>query len=479
MSNPIRKLPMAAAIYATGDILVKATSFLLLPLLTRYLSPRDYGIVGSVTAFAIVLGLILQLNLHGAVMRFYGEQNSDEDRRRFTGTLMAFSLIWSSAMVLVLNVIGPFVLNGIYKEVSFEPYLRMGTWIATFNALGTLPLTVLQVQQRPGLHRLFSISTFLLHTSFMLFFVIGMKMGAYGALMGQLVGAGLAAIGYLVFIRRHAHLVISRDILKMCLVFSLPLLVYALGGWIVDMSNRIFIERFINLDQLGLFNVATQFAMVLGYLLNAVGMAFTPLFYETVRLSDGARVLARFGIVYVAAALGMALTVAVFSREAIVLLTEPRFHAAYRVVPILTATQALTAFWHLIVNPLMLKKKTGLLMTVMLGSAVISILINVMLVPRFGIIGAALAAFAGNLALNCVVFFFSIRAYPVPYDYRQLAIVVGSAVGLYFLASVVAGGGTLSSIAARALIVAMYPVLLIVSRIVDRSEVERLLKVHE
>src|SRR5207244_3720184 len=101
------------------------------------------------------------------------------------------------------------------------------------------------------------------------------------------------------------------------------------------------------------FNVGNQFSMILGFVLGATGLAFTPIFYETVRVPEGPRLLARFGVIYVAVTLGLGLALAVLSREVLEILTQPRYHDAYRVIPFLTATQALTSFWHLAVNPLM------------------------------------------------------------------------------------------------------------------------------
>src|SRR5205823_7319732 len=91
MSNPIRKLPLAATIYVTGDVLIKAASFFLLPVMTRFLSPEDYGILASVTAFVAVLSLLLQLNVNGALMRFYPEMADEHARQELVGTLVLFS----------------------------------------------------------------------------------------------------------------------------------------------------------------------------------------------------------------------------------------------------------------------------------------------------------------------------------------------------------------------------------------------------
>src|SRR5262245_41071854 len=148
MTNSIRKLPLAAAIYVTGDVLIKAAGFFLLPVMTRFLAPEDYGILASVTAFAAVLSLFLQLNVNGALMRFYPDAADEKARQELAGTLVLFSLAWSLLVIFALNVAGGRLLDNIYKGVRFEPYLRLGTWIAFANSLATLPLCLLQMQQR-------------------------------------------------------------------------------------------------------------------------------------------------------------------------------------------------------------------------------------------------------------------------------------------------------------------------------------------
>ena len=473
--NPIRRFPLAAAVYASGDFLIKASGFFLLPILTRYLSPADYGILAGVNAVALVLGVLFSLNLNSALMRLYGDCTDESERRNLVGSLILFSGAWALGVVILLNAVGPVLLDNVFKEVRFQPYIRIGTWIALLNSLTVLPLTLLQIQQRPLLHRTFALMSFSLNTGFTILFVVVFRMGAYGALVGQLVGGALAATPYMAFVRRHMNAVISPAVLKMCLAFSMPLLVYAIGGWFVDSSNRFFIERFMSLRDLGLFNVGNQIAMILGYMLNAAGLAFTPLFYETARLSEGPRILARFAGIYIAATLGLALVVAVFSRDAIRLLTQSQFHEAYAVVPILVLTQALTSFWHLIVSPLMLKNKTVRVMFSMLVCAAASIVFNFLLVPRYGIHGAAASSLLANLLLNAIVFFSSIRAYPVPYDYRRLGLTVLSAAVVYFVATRIPGETTFASVVGRSGIVALYPLLLIVLSIIDKTEVQRLL----
>ena len=476
MANPFRKLPMAAAIYVTGDVLVKTANFFLLPVMTRFLTPKDYGILASVTAFVAVLSLLLQPNVNGALMRFYPEASDDKSRQELMGTLVLFSLAWSIVVVFSLNFFGHRLLDGIFKDVRFEPYLRLATWIAFVNSLTVLPLCMLQMQQRPVLHRALSLTIFLLNTVAILVFVVGMRMGALGSVIGQLSGALIGTIPFLLLLRKHMRVVLNLSVLKMCLLFCLPLAGYSLGGWVTDMSNRVFIERFVNLSELGLFNVGNQFSMILGFVLGATGLAFTPIFYEAIKSEEGPRLLARFGVMYVAIVTGIGLSIAVLSREDLQVVTQPRYHSAYRVIPLLTATQALGAFWHLVVNPVMLKRKTLHLTALTIVSAGLSVALNLYLIPRYGIIGAAASPLVANIFLNAAVFIFSIRLYPVPYNYRHFALIAGFAVLIFAAAALVTTSNVFVSFGIRAVIVSTYPALLLLFGVIRISDFKQIMQ---
>lgn len=468
-ASPIRKLPRAALIYGVGDVLPKAAAVLVLPLLTRVLSPREYGILSGVTVFSVVLTLILQLSLSGAFVRFYQDSPDEAARRRLFGTLATFYLLWSLLIVTALNVAGGPLLDRVFETVRFDPYLRLGTWLALFNSLSALPLALLQAQERPVLYRTLTFIGFVLTLGGMLVSVLWVRPDALGALAGQTLGAGLATIPYFLAMRRYLGRRLAPDVLGPCLLFSLPLAVYAVGGWLVDSSNRVFIERFLSVADLGRFNAASQLALGLGFALNAVGLAYSPLFYETARTESGRSQLARFGLLYLAVTVGLALALAVFAREALEILTDSRYHSAYRVIPVLAATQCLTCVWHMIANPLFLKRKTTVLAGAMLASAALSLGLNLQLVPVLGLMGAALAPLGAGLFLNAVVAVVSLRVYPVPYDFRRGALVLLAAAVIFAAARFVPPEPAVLSVALRALILGLYPLLFIPLGLVDRT----------
>lgn len=430
-----------ALIYGVGDFLPKAASLLLLPLLTVYLMPSELGILAAVATYGQLLSFVLQLNLSGALLRFYTE-SSDVDRRQLAGTIVAASLLWGLALTALVATLGGPLLDHAFRDVRFDPYLRLGTWLYLLISLRQVPLAVLQMQQRPLLYRALTTVEFVLTTGLMLYFVVGRRAGALGSLTGQTIGQLAALVLLFGAIRRQVTLTLKTDVIWRCLRFSFPLVAYSIGAWTMDATSRVFVEHGVGVAELGVYNVAAQIALIVGFAVNAVGLAFTPIYYQTMATESGPDRIAEFGRRYWAATLALALAVALLAPDLVRLLTTPKYAAAAALVPILVVPQALIAIWQMVVHSFFLKHKTHNLAGLTLLSGAASFGLNAWLVPRWGVVGAALAQVLVHSLMTGGAVYLSRRLVRVPFEVTSMLAASGGAVALYALVGGVTGEGS-------------------------------------
>lgn len=473
-TEALRRLPRATLIYSLGDFAPKALYFFLLPWYLRYLDPAQFGILTLATTFSALLGFFLQLNLNGSVFRFYLDQADEPAQLRFVGTLVVFQVGWSFVIVLALNVLGPFLGDVGLTSVRVNPYLRLATGLAFVTSLPVLPLAVLQMRHEAGLYRGLTFFAFLLSTAAIAGFVVWLGLGAYGFLLGQVLAGGLMLAAYALAILPRMRMDFATSILRECLSFSLPLVPYAVGGWVMDMSNRYLIEANLGVGDVGRYNLGYQFALVEQAILNAFALAWLPVFYRLVREERAAERLARFGTLYWSLTLLLTLGLAVLAKDVLAMFVGRAYRGAYAVVPVLVATQALTCLWHLVVNPLFLVRKTGYLPVVMAVAAVVSVALNRLLIPSFGLVGAALAVFVANAALTAITAVISLRFYPVGYSYGRMGLAVLAAVATFYLANGVALASPGATFGVRALTLALYPVFLLALGVLRWGELREL-----
>jgi O-antigen/teichoic acid export membrane protein len=474
VASLLKRLAGASMIYGLGDLLTRSASFLLIPIYTRVLTPADYGILSSVSIMNAALSMFLGLSLNGALARLHYEIEDPEQRRTLYGTLFCFLLSWAGLLVVLLNTVGAPILDGLFRSVRFAPYLRLGTWIALMGGVSLLPLTMLQVQQRPLLYRAFTTASFLLTTGFILLFVVGFRWGALGSLYGQLIGGAVMALAYLVLMARHIRWTVSKDYLKVSLTFSLPLVVYAWGGLFNDLADRFFVERYTNLAELGWYNLASQYCLIITMIFNAVNMAWLPIFFETAKRTDAKMIFARYGELILGGALGLTVGMVVLAHEAIGLLAAPAFYPARQLVPLLAIMNLLnTPVWIVLVNPIFLVKQTRHLpwLTAVAGAS--NVLLNLWLTPRFGMMGAALATLLSSAVLAILAYIVVNKYYPIPYNYRRMGLTALAASLILVAAYLLHTDNPWISILLKIMALSLYPVLLSLFGVITRAEIQR------
>jgi len=220
----------------------------------------------------------------------------------------------------------------------------------------------------------------------------------------------------------------------------------------------------------GLFGLGSQVGGILLIIVASADKALTPWFYRTAREPDAPRILARTGTHFFLGVLSVSLLVCVFAREIILILADPAFAGAARVVPLIAAGAFLVSAYYYPIKGLMLLKRTGIIPIITGISAVVTIAANLALIPRLGIMGAAAATAIGQLVLFVCTYAVSQRLYPIPYEYGKLgrAFVVGA--GMVGLAAVLPPMGLAVSIAVKTAIVATLPIWLLALRVISVQE---------
>jgi len=471
LGNIAKRLMTSSLIYGFGDIVVRSASIILIPVYTKLLTPADYGILGAVAILNAFISSIIVLSLNGALGRYHGDFDDENEIKKFYGSLFIFVVIWGGILTIALNLVGFIFLDHIFQSVRFDPYLRIGTWIAFFSGLSVLPLAMLQFQQRPGLYRIYTTAGFLLNTGLIILGVVVLKLGVLGSLYGQAISGLIMALLYIFLMGRNMKFHVSKKYLNMGLLFSLPLTVYALGGLITNMASRYFVERYTSLTDLGLYNLAAQYCMIMSVIFIAINMAWGPLFYEVGKRPDAKDIFAKYGLAIIFSALWFALFLTVFAPDVIALLASKAYQGATKLVPILLIESVLNVIWPLLINPLFLIKKTKYLSLFTGISAAGAITFNFLLTPSLGVIGAAIAMVLSNLMLNLVAFAFSHKLYPIPYNYKTILVILIIAIVLAPLSFFINTSSVFGNVLLKLLLIVMYPLILLYLNIFNKQDI--------
>jgi O-antigen/teichoic acid export membrane protein len=457
LSQQIKRLVSQSLIYGLGGLISRVLSVLLLPLYTSYLHGRDYGRVETLTAMSAVLVVVLRLGISSAFFRYYFDSPEREHRVRVVRTSFWFTM-GSATLGLAAGWIAAQPVADALSLGHGQAWLVRAAFVGLWAQMNYEQLTSLfRVEERPILFTFATLANLLVTVGATVVLVVHFHERALGVVVGNFIGTLSVYLVLLGYRRYQLGLQFDRRLFREMNRFGLPLVPSQLALWALAFSDRFFIAKFKGQTEVGHYSVGVRIASAALLLLAAFRLAW-PAFAYSIEDEDEAKRTYGFVLTYLLFVFSwLALTLGLLAPWLVRLLTgRAEFHEGSRVVP-LTAF-ALTALGGYIVVSIGIgrARKTQFNWVVTGIAAAIDIALNLALVPSFGMIGAAISGAVAYSSMFVLMSLHAQRVYPVPYQWRRVALVVGTAVGLTAF-----GKALHVPLAVALLLAAAYPLILL------------------
>lgn len=389
----IADLLRGSGIYLASNICSAAIPFAMMPVLTRFLGPHQYG---QVAMFQVLVGAataITGFSVVGAATRKrYDKGVTQLQMAEFIGACVQVLFV-SSVLVFI-----PFYLlrNAIGRELGLEASWVIGAVpVAAGAFLLNLRLGQWQVIGRARTYGLIQVGATLGTALLSLLLVVVFLQGARGHIVAQIILAPCVGAVALWLLRREALLRIEwrPDMVREALAFGVPLVPHVVGLFLLRAADRVVIQGQLGLAQAGTYMAAVQLTLVMAIVFDAVNKAFVPWLFERLQRDDPREKMMVVRATYVYFGLALAAAGVAFAvGPALVRIVAGRgFEAAGPLVGWLALGQAFSGMYLMVTNYVFYSKKTGLLSLVTIGSGAINIALLLAMVPAFGVAGAAWA----------------------------------------------------------------------------------------
>ena len=457
LAQQIKRLLSQSLIYGLGGLISRVLSVLLLPLYTSYLHGRDYGRVETLTALSAVLVVVLRLGISSAFFRYYFDSPELEHRVRVVRTSFWFTM-GSATLGLAAGWIAAQPIADALSLGHGQAWLVRAAFVGLWAQMNYEQLTSLfRVEERPILFTFATLANLLVTVGATVVLVVHFHERALGVVVGNWIGTLSVYLVLLGYRRYQLGLQFDRRLFREMNRFGLPLVPSQLALWALAFSDRFFIAKFKGQTEVGHYSVGVRVASAALLLLAAFRLAW-PAFAYSIEDEDEAKRTYGFVLTYLLFVFSwLALILGLLAPWLVRLLTgRAEFHEGARVVP-LTAF-ALTALGGYIVVSIGIgrARKTQFNWVVTGIAALLDIALNLVLVPSFGMIGAAIAGAAAYSSMFVLMSLHAQRVYPVPYQWRRVTLVVGTAIGLTAL-----GKALHVPLSIAVLLAASYPLILL------------------
>ena len=270
-------------------------------------------------------------------------------------------------------------------------------------------------------------------------FLVILQRGVQGLLEAGLITAGLFYVFLAVSVIRKAGFSFSRPELRRMLAFGLPLIPGALGLWILAVSDRYFLQFLSTSHELGLYSLGYKFGVAIDFLLiGPFQLSWLPFVFSTAGEANAKEVFSRVLTYFLFVIILIALAISVLAKEVLAVMATPVFQEAYKVIPLITLSYVLYGCYFALNLGIYVGGKTKYLAVFVGASAVLNLGLNLLLVPRYGMMGAAVATLTCYLMLPIASYFISKRYYAVNYEWGRI-VKIALAASLVYAASFLVG----------------------------------------
>jgi O-antigen/teichoic acid export membrane protein len=428
LGGQLARLGRHSAIYGLGGLVSRILAVFLLPLYTRYLDREDLGAVGLVVALSAVAVTILRLGISSAFFRFYFDSDDEAGRRIVVRTCFWFTL----AMGLLGLALGLVFAEPVSDWLGLDDpnLVRAGAVGVLAQMVYEQQTAMFRAEERSTAFVVASLVNVALTIAATVLLVVVWEQGALGVIVGNLTGTLLVTAGLVVVHRHWLGRGFSRPLLREMNRFGIPLVPTALALIAVNFGDRFFLVRLDGLEEVGLYEIGVRIASAMVLLLTAFRTAW-PAFAYSIRDDEEARRTYAYVLTYlVLIASWVALGLGLLSPWLVRLLATPQFYEGSTVVaPLAFGTVAYAAYVVMAIG-VGRSKRTQFNWVIAGAAAVLNVVLNLVLIPPYGMMGAAIATVAAYALMFVLMTWYAQRVFPVPYQWRRVITAVGAAVAL-------------------------------------------------
>jgi O-antigen/teichoic acid export membrane protein len=384
-----------SAVYGLAHVFIRAASFLLLPFYTRYLRPADYGRMAILDLTASLLALLFGSGVAAAASRYHFEARDDAERDRVWWTALTLVVLLVTAIVvpaflsrdaLASATLGPEFARGGFFYALVLPTL----WFGTVAEVGN---SYVRVRKWSTFFVGLIVSRLTLNVILNVYFLVALRMGIAGILLGNLIVSGLnAAILVSVLATDRGRFVPDLALARSLVWFGGPLAVSSLLVVVMNQADRYLLRLFVPMDQVGIYALAYTIGEGVSTLLLAPFVSiWSVAVYELARHPDAKAIYARVFRYYVELLMLAMLGLSLFARPIMGLMAARDFAAAADLIPVIGLAYVFFSLTKHFEVPALLAKRTVSLLPASFAAAVLNIVLTLALVPLMGTAGAAWA----------------------------------------------------------------------------------------
>ncbi len=425
MIDKILRLGKEAAIYGLSSVVGRFLNFLLVPFYTNLLLPSEYGVIANLYAYIAFTSVLFGYGMDAAYMRFVASLEIGDKKQNFsipflslTATSFLFSLLlhWNAA-----------VLTGIMGiPAEHSALVRYAAWVLFFDAVTLVPYAYLRMENKAGTFAAIRIVNIVLTIVLNVVFLVAFEMRAEGVLLANLIASAFTLIVQLRWIIPNFTFSFSSRLYKELLRFGLPYLPAGLASIAMQVIDRPILKMLTNDATVGVYQANYRMGVFMMLVVGMFDYAWRPFFLKHADKPDAKPLFSKVFTLFSVVAMTLLVLLTLFIDDLIririgsVHFIHPDYWGGAVIIPVVLLAYVFNGAYVNFLVGIYLEKKTSILPLVFGLGALVNIIANFLLIPVFGIMGAAYATLLSYVVLAVGIYFPSQRFYRIEYEWDTI-----------------------------------------------------------
>lgn len=411
-------------VYTLTDAIGKAMSFILLPIVSYYLSPSELGIATNFTVLTTLIILLAGLAIVNSIPYFFYEQDKSENI-----CLISNLMILCIGSSLIIGAIAVCFYQQIFDYLQIDIHIQLlGVVFVVASLISNINLSLLRMENNSKHFAILQILQIVLHTLFVVLFVIVLKGGGIGKIYAEvMVFCVVGAIHLTMLLKKgYVNFHLQMTWIRKLLHFGLPLLPHSVSFWLKSGMDKVFITTYCGLQFNGLYSMAISVSSVYTMLMQSFFNAYTPYLQKRLAKLDGSLFFVeKINIVkqiYLIYALFGAVGCIAISVSWIIFhyFIDLKYLPAMSYIPLIILANFIYTFYNFTIEFIYKVKKTFVMGIITFTCSLIQMFLSYMLIKSYGVMGAVYSLLIGNTLITLSISIYSNMVYRMPWLLRRI-----------------------------------------------------------
>lgn len=457
--------------YSAANLIQNAVSFILIPLYTTYLKPVDYGVLALLNITISLLTRIASSPVNNALERYYYKPEYKNQKEVLVFNLFLFLLVKCLILCIFYFFIIDLIIEYLIKNNDLRYIVNIYVVMLILNPLEGFLLTFCRILQKVKFYIYSSLFAFLISTIVTIILLVNYDFKIFALVCGWLVRRFILSVLSLGLMIKHAKIQLKPKILIEPLKFGYPLVIQGYANTMFQSGDRFIIKMFASVSTVGLYNFANKIASITNTLIvTPLKQALLPIIFEEEQSPlKQKEFIVKFATIYYCFATFFALAVSLYAKEFLMFMArDPSFWPGWVIIPLAVFSWIQHGLGYFLSQGLVMTNKSIQISILILITALLNITLNIILIPLWGLLGAASATLTAYLFWNMTRIYFSKKYYNLNFELKRLAHITFIAIALYLISLSFTGEHILIC---KLFILLCYPTTLFITKFFKNHEI--------